>query len=280
MSDSEDSGPLAPPWGPVELEPDRPVGRRIGPRDVWFLFREGEIRLADRPAEGDGRGEPPDAPDDPSAWSRWAVPAPKGQGIRDLRSARVTLRPAVPDRPLIVQPEVPFALLPGAEARVFVRIPLLIRVEAERPTGDAILLRTIPTLELSDTWWGGFVDGDLCYWLPTTARREVTRSLLEPHLLVCPLRMVNESGTDLKVEKLSFRVEHLSLFADPPGFWADESRVRYQGETEGSQIDMTGRPPEEARSATLVSAPPAPVRGLRALTFHRLRHFPGFGWSA
>jgi hypothetical protein len=280
MSDSDDSGPLVPPWGPVELEPNRPVGRRIGPRDIWFLLREGEIRLADRPAEKGAAREPPGAPDDPSVWSRWALPAPAGTGAGDLSSARVVLRPAVPDRPLIVQPEVPFALLPGAEARVFVRIPLLIRVETEGPTGEAILLRTIPTLELSDTWWGGFVEGDLCYWLPTTARREATRSLLEPHLVICPLRMVNESGTDLKVEKLSFRVEHLSLFADAPGFWADESRVRYQGEAEGSQIDMSGRPPDEAPGAALVSAPPVPVRGLRALTFNRLRHFPGFGWSA
>jgi hypothetical protein len=71
----------------------------------------------------------------------------------------VGLRPGLPDRPLIVQPEVPFSLLPGAEARVFVRIPLRIRWRSCRSPAP-ILLRTLPTLELSDTWWGGFVEGE------------------------------------------------------------------------------------------------------------------------
>ncbi len=265
--------PLSPPWGPVALEPGATVARRIGPRDLWFQLRQGEVRLAEARVEP-GTAAPPAAPEDPSAWSRWALPDAR-QG-----PVEITLRPALPDRSLIVQPEVPFALLPGAEARVFVRIPLRIRVEKELPAGESILLRTVSTLELSDTWWGGFIDGELCYWLPTSARREVTPDLLEPHLAICPLVLLNQAGSDLKVEKLSFRVEHLSLFSDGPGFWADESRVRYQGDAEGSRIDMTGHAPDEASEPRLVLAPPVPVRGIRALTFNRILHLSGLGGGA
>jgi hypothetical protein len=265
--------PLSPPWGSFSLEEGSPQVRRVGPRDLWFLLQQGEVRLADAPAEP-GSPEPSaqsGTPEHAVAWTRWALPG------SDRGPVRLSLRPAFPDRALIVQPEVPFALLPRAEARVFVRIPLSIQVELEQPTGESLLLRTIPTIELSDTWWGGFLDGDLCYWLPTSARREVTPELLEPHLAICPLLMVNEAVSDLPVEKLSFRVEHLSLFSDGQGFWADESRVRYQGDDEGSHIDMTGRAPAEASDPKLVLAPPIPARGIRALTFHRLRYLSGLG---
>jgi hypothetical protein len=266
--------PLVAPWGEIQLEVDQPVARRIGPRDLWLHLRQGEIRLAHAKAE-EGTEEPPAPPEEVSAWSRWALPA-RGN---DASPVRVTLRPGLPERPLIVQPEVPFALLPRAQAHVYVRIPLTIRVEVARPTGEAVLLRTLPTLELSDTWWGDFIGGELCSWLTTTARRAVDASLLEPHLAICPLVMVNQSDADLKVEKLAFRVEHLSLFSDPPGFWADESRVRYQGEQEGSQIDMTGEAPKEATDPQRVLAPPVPARGIRALTFNRLLSLPGLGGS-
>jgi hypothetical protein len=264
------ASPLSAPWGAFTLHDGSPQARRIGPRDLWFVLQQGEVRLADAPAEP-GTRESPVPPEEPSAWSRWALPGSHRGPVQ------LSLRPAFPDRSLIVQPEIPFALLPRAEARVFVRIPLSIQVEVEQPTGETLVLRTVPTVELSDTWWGGFIEGDLCYWLPTSARREVTPELLEPHLAICPLLMMNQAASDLAVEKLSFRVEHLSLFSDGPGFWADESRVRYQGDDEGSHIDMTGRAPAEASDPQLVLAPPVPARGIRALTFHRLRHFSGLG---
>ncbi|CAN5760249.1 hypothetical protein BH23GEM11_BH23GEM11_06220 [soil metagenome] len=268
------------PWGVVPLDTGRAVGRRMGPRELWIHKVHGEIRLADRKlAAGNEAPESSGVPEEPEAWSRWALPSPPGKAITGgVPHSTLSLRPSLPDRAVIVQPDVPFSLVPRAEARIFVRIPLTIRVELDLPDDPApVLLKTLPTLELSDTWWGGFLDGELCYWLNTTARREAGPELLEPHLVICPLHLVNQSRSDLKVEKLCFRVEHLSLYADRNGFWADESRVRYQGDTEGSHIDMTGRPPEEAVSPRRILAPPTAARGIRALTFKGLRGFSGMG---
>jgi hypothetical protein len=280
MNSPADAASLSPPWGPVPLPEDTPVSRRIGPREVWFLFRQGEIRVSDGIAAPGLHGDTP-PPTDASVWSRWALP----EAAATADTARVILRPDVPERTLIVQPELPFSLLPRAEARVFVRIPLRIRVHmvldpARGGEAGTVVLRTLPTLELSDTWWGGFLEGEICSWLPTSARRVVGPEHLEPHLAICPLRLVNQSNSDLRVEKLAFRVEHLSLYADRRGFWADESRVRYQGESEGSQIDMSGAPPPEAESPTLIHAPALPARGIRALTFNRLRNLASFGGGA
>src|SRR5690606_19412616 len=84
----------------------------------------------------------------------------------------------------------------------------------------------------------------------------------------------------LGVEKLSFRVAHLSLFADGNHLWADESTVTYLGpDGEGSQVDRTGRPPADAPEARLVTPPRVPPRGggIRARTFARFVPLPGLG---
>lgn len=263
---SDGSHLLPPPWGRLELPVETTLRHRIGPRDHWFAFRDREIQVASAPVP-EGEATPTPEPPEGVEWARWAVP---GEG----RS--VVLRPTLPNRSVVLQPELPFSLLPRAEARIYVRIPLWIRVEMADP--ERSLLSEVPTVDLSDTWWGSFLEGDLCYWLPTHARREMRAELIQPYLAICPLLLVNRSGTDLRVEKLAFRVAHLSLFAHRGGLWADESVVRYQGEAEGSQIEITGKPPPEASGAIRVADPRIPVsRGFTARTFARLLAFPGLG---
>ena len=277
---SPDAHALEAPWGPLPLPEDEIVPRRIGPRELWFQARDGEIWIAhadavspDEARSGGPWTEPP-APEPPDEveWFRWATPAGESE---------LFLRPALPDRTLVLESERTFRLLTRAEARVYVRVPLWIRVELPigqtgGQTGAPLLLEEVPTLAMSDTWWGGFMDGELAYWLPTTARREMLPELHHPHLAVCPLLLSNRSGSDLAVEKLALRAPHLSLFSHRQNLWADEARVTYQGLAEGSQIEVGGRSPEEAPGALLVTPPRTPSqKSFRARTFDRLRALPG-----
>jgi len=266
------------PWGRRTLDPEETTTLRLGTRSLWIRAEDGEIWIAHREAadvEADGAETPVRASPDPDPpegveWSRWATPK---------REREVILQPALPDRTVVLKPERSFKLMNRSQARVFVRVPLWIRVELV-PTagGDPELLAEIPSLVMSDTWWGDFMEGELAYWLPTTARREMRLDLHLPHLAVCPLELVNRSGTDLAVEKLAFRVPHLSLFVHQAHFWADQARVTYQDDVAGSQIELAGRTPEEAEGGALVGEPRTPaLKGFRARTFDRFRHLPGVG---
>lgn len=266
---------LAGPWGRHALPADHSLAIRVGPRELWLRAAEGEIQVAQGDAlapgtavrPGDQRPEPPEEVE----WSRWATP----QG-----ETEVDLRPALPDRTVVLKPERAFRLLPRAEARVYVRVPLWVRIELPPASGgDPLLLDEIPSLAMSDTWWGDFMEGELTYWLPTTARRRMRPELQLPHLAACSLQLVNRSSEDLRVEKLSFRVAHLSLFVDDAGrLWGEETRVTYRGEAETSQVEMSGSAPAEAAGAIRVVPPRSPiVKGFRARTFDRLRVLPGMG---
>lgn len=199
---------------------------------------------------------------DAESWIRWALPAGR----------EVELRASLPDRPVVVSPEQPFFLPPAGRARVFVRIPLFVRVQLPRGDGGGETLEKFPTVVLSDTWWGTFTEGEVAYWLGTHARREMGPSLHEPHLAICPFVLINDSEQALPVERFAVRVAYLTLFGHGPAVWTDEVQVRYRGADEGSEIRYTGRIPADAgdverMAASRESAP----RGLHARTFGRLR---------
>lgn len=264
-----EGGPFR-PWGDHDLVPGDDHVIRIGPLHLGIRFTGDELWLAHAEDEGTEDGAPTgEMPVDASDldWNRWAVP----DGTSTLR-----LSPAFPDRPIVARPEHAFHLVRGAKVRIYVRVPLWVRVELAEP--EAVTLAEVPARTLSDTWFGDPMAGELMYYLPTTARREVRREHFQPHLVVCPLQMSNTSTGDLDVEKISLRVAHLSVFGREGELWADETRVRYRSAEEGSDIEISGSPPAEARDARLVTGPREPtVRGFRARTFARIRGLSGLG---
>lgn len=255
-------GERAPPRSDAQERVD------VGPLTLWLRSVHNEIWVAHR-HQGE-RGEAPDEQPDDVDWSRWALVD---------RPHRLRLRPVFPDRPLVVKPEHPFTLLRRAEARLYVRIPVWVCLEVvEEGRRKPTVLTEIPTEPLSDTWWGDFLDGELAYWLSTKGRRVVTPDLFRPHLVMATLQLSNRSEDDLAVEKLALRVEHLSIYLKDSRLWAEEVKVHYHGEEEGSEIHMDDEPPVEAEGAVELSPARAQARSLRARTFARLRAWSG--WSA
>jgi len=263
---NSDADPLADPWGSHSLPGDECATIRIGPSTLRVRSPDGEIWLAHVPGDGTrGTRTPEAATDAGEEWVRWPVPGDAGS---------LHLSPVFCDRPVVVEPEQTFRLLPRTEARIFVRVPLLVRVRI--PNAGGTTLTELPSMLLSDTWWGTLTEGEACYWLPTTARRRVDPGVFEPHLAVCPLQLLNRSDEELQVERIALRVPHLSVFVSDGDLWADETRVRYRGADEESHIQITGVAPGEAPGATRVTGPRAPLsRGLRARSFARLKGLSG-----
>lgn len=245
------------PWRTREIPTGETSTLPIGPLTLRLRRQGEELWIGTRPSPD---AEAPERTLPESGWTRWALPSGQETAIH--------LSPGLPDRLLVVKPQVPFHLAPGADARVYVRVPIWVQLRLGDRGGP--LLGEFPTLLMSDTWWGDMVDGSLGYWLETSARRSLTRDLLEPHLAVCAMDLSNRSKEPLPVEKIALRVIHLSVFGADEGLWCEEVRVRYQGGDE-SHVEMTGKSPMEADHAVLLTPPRIPAdRGLRARTFARL----------
>ncbi|UCC26396.1 MAG: hypothetical protein JSU98_04685 [Gemmatimonadales bacterium] len=239
-------------WGTHTVPDDREASLALGPLELRFTRSAGEIHLTHW---RQGEGQEP-------RRGRW-VPGPGWDG-------RIALTPAHPDRPVIVKPEDEFWLLKGAEARIYVRIPLVVRVEALGAARSTVV--SLSTKVLSDTWWGSREDGELCYFLDTKARRSMEEQGFLEHLCVCPLQLKNLSPDDLLVTRIALRPKHLSVFRDGNRLWSELTSVRYRGEEVGSELDVASEPPEEATAPERLSAAEIPMaRGFTARTFARLR---------
>lgn len=251
-------------WTSHPVFPGQSTALEVGPLTLRFRRERDELWLGSAPTPGavaPARALPE------SAWTRWALP-------QDAPHA-VHLAPTLPDRLLVVKPQPVFRLAPGADVRVYVRVPVWVQIRLG--DGGGPLVAEVPTVLMSDTWWGDMESGSLGYWLDTTARRTLSSELLEPHLAVCTMELTNQAREPLPVEKIALRVVHLSVFGSPEGLWCEEVRVRYSGDDESS-LEMTGLPPREAEGAGLLSAPRVPAdRGLRARTFAALKGLPGLG---
>lgn len=249
-------------WGDLELENNKIISRDIGPLRIWFRQVMNEIWIATQYEASDANQQNPDLLN----WTRWT-----SQNV----NFHIKLVPVVPDKPIIISPEYPFRVVKNADARVFTRIPLWVRVVMIGNKEQ--ILTEIPTVILSKTWFGDPVEGELCYWISTSARRTIEESQVTNYLCICTLNIYNRSDGDLQVEKICFRAERLTLFKKESQVWSDETEITYRGDQQHSDIVMTGKAPSEAKSSGKIAKPRnALKKSIATRTFQKLRVFPLF----
>lgn len=254
-------------WGEYQLSSRRIYHWSIGDLLVWCRRTSQEVQLAYLTKSSNDHQPESEQPPEDISWSRFA-----------LKKEHPTIRiaPLFPDRPVVVKPETFFKLNQGIQARIYVRVPIWLKIELT--TRKPMTLDEIPTVILSNTWFGSFIEGELCYWVSSGARREIEPDPQRNYLAICPIQMANKSEIDLSIEKICLRVANLSLFFDGTQLWADETKVIYKGEQATSQIEYSGKPPIEAATAELIAPPRNPAKkGLVAQTFASLKDLPGIG---
>ncbi len=106
-------------WKPHAIKPDETLDLSLGSLHLWIhrgtqewhIAHETEPKSEDRCSVAIS-----DAPFDPErVWTRW---------ILDGHIESIHLKPQLPDRPLIVRPEMPMCLMPKQSVQFFVGIPI------------------------------------------------------------------------------------------------------------------------------------------------------------
>jgi hypothetical protein len=253
-------------WQEKAIVPETIINWHFGPLIIWCKSISDEIRIAYNRIEKSNKRKKVEPPDE-TEWSRFTV---------KQSFEKIHLLPVFPDRPVVLQTESPFKLTKGASTKIYIRVPLWIKVGL---IGTAtVSLMEIPSIILSNTWFGDFFEGQLCYWISTAARRILKKDKKQPYLAICPIELINRADKDLSVEKICLRVSGLSLFFDGEYLWADETKVVYKGGEKGSQITSSGKVPSESDSAELLSSPRQPAKkSFAAKTFSSFKDLPGLG---
>jgi len=180
-------------------------------------------------------------------------PAPEGTSWRRIGSLdnlpELAVKPAFPNRPIVVRPEVPYTLLPGEKVHFFVGVPIWISLVSP----DNLPLVTEPIQVLSNTWFGSPTDGELCYAMRTLARREGESLDFGAWRVVCPVRVRNQTKEKLLFERLCLRVQYLDIYLEPDkGLWANESSVIVRGDEAWSRIAYASSAPAYLKQPKLL----------------------------
>ncbi|MDD3519510.1 MAG: hypothetical protein PHQ14_14270 [Chromatiales bacterium] len=234
-------------WEPVDLAVGQILRCTIGPLVLTLGRGEGDWRLAwDRQAQGDDARtllrEVTDGPFPGEQFERF---------ISHRDGGTVRLEPRLADRPLVVRPRQPTFLPGGEETTFFISSPLWIAIEI-----GGRVLREIPVLELSDTWFGPSTrEGEICYAMPTYARVALGDVPLRHHRAVTPVRIHNRANEPLPIEKLSLPVPVLAIHGCEDGqLWTQGVSLERKVEGDMAELRVDAGPPREAREPRLLSA--------------------------
>lgn len=232
-------------WKTYPVDDDgTPLHLHIDTLHLWIKKNNGEFWVAHQYASDDN---PDPQLDNKTEWERWA---PKGD------ESEIQLRPVFPNLPVIVSSEYPLKLVPGAKIQVYCRVPAWMELSLAK---SQYVLQEIPITKLSRTWFGTTLEGELCYWLTSKARRSLEQIESKPYLVNCPIQITNRSHTELNFERFCYRVERLGIYLLNEDLWADETKIVYQGEEQHSDVSMSGKLPAKMGKGELISKPRNPV---------------------
>ncbi|MCH8475997.1 MAG: DUF432 domain-containing protein [Opitutales bacterium] len=153
----------------------------------------------------------------------------------------VSLIPAFPDRSLVVRPKSPLQLPPKNKVTFYVSIPLWVRLQFGEKT--PVTVENLPTVILSNTWFGLPTEGELCYALKTSAVRDLSLAQKGDHRAICPLTVKNESEEVFPITKLSLPTNYLGLYQGTTRWWTNPMEILHLGPNRPGTLRPLNTPP-------------------------------------
>lgn len=198
-------------------------------------------------------------------WKRWAS-GEEGLAVR--------LSPRMPDRPVVVKPEMTVRIPAGHRATFFVSLPIFVRVSA----GDVrpIPLLEIPTVILSNSWFGDVTSGELCYALKTRATRELHLSGVRNDRAICAVHVSNSTPAEIELQRICIHVEHLRIYQGEQRLYTNAVNATYRGDDQNSQLEYSRAIPDLEPNCRLIQTERVPVeKGFARRTFQAIRSWTG-----
>jgi hypothetical protein len=237
-------------WGLAKtLDSGKGYRAQIGPLVLWFRRNSDEIHIAAERTDSEtfesgaiSFSAADDSPTKMLDWKRW---------VTGEKSDTISILPVMPDRPVVVRPEVPVKIPQGREALFFVSIPVWVKIVVI-DTEEVVLCQE-PSIKLSNIWFGSHISGELCYSLRTTARREIVDTVSKPHRAVCPVRILNTTKSQLDIDRFCVDAGYMDIYNGTKRLWTNEVHISFKGEDDANEIEYIETPPDFEDVGEIVS---------------------------
>ena len=249
-------------WSVRRIGENRVTLARLGPLRLWLARAEMEWAFAFEYGDPSSIMDLAQVPEDV---------VPEGLTWKNIifqeAPREYALQASLPDRPVVVKPAYPVSIPAGEAGSFYVLIPVFIRIALQAGRKE-ILLGSVPSRALSDTWFGTPTEGTLCYSLPLPAERDLESMEPLPHHVVCPLEVQNRSDEDLVFEKLCLRPRYVGLYSGNSHLWSSLVRIHHEGLFKSTTIRYAaGVPDREPNLLEILKPEKREDKGLQRLTF-------------
>lgn len=208
-------------------------------------------------------------------------PFPELNPLADAPTVRFAILPTstvsfcvrAADRPMVVRPEHPLVLVPGATAEIFVSLPVWMGVAV-----DGIPVFERPSRAARSTWFGATPQaGELAYASRTSARVDSNSLLNDTSRAITPIRLENSPSDHWPIERLKVPTRFLPLYAcsGAGGLWTPTITIRNAANDADVDVAIDRNPPAVAGVGTWVA--PARETGTPRLS---LRALGGLVWMS
>jgi hypothetical protein len=168
--------------------------------------------------------------------------------------AKLSVSPALADRPVVARPANALSIPPGIAVRLYVSSPLWFSAEVH---AHAVTLLDAPIFRPSDLWFGpNTLEGRLCYSSLTHAHIDAANLPHRQHRAITPVVVRNDDTEIFHLERISLPVPYLSVFASESGeIWTDEVTLVCGRGGETASLDISGKMPKEAGKGSRLRKP-------------------------
>ncbi len=243
-------------WDEHSIERDKCSKITIGTLKIWVTIVDDEIHI------GTQKKLRNQTVNSSQALFERNQPLPKGlewtRYIADKNSSKLTFKPAMPDRAVVVRPAQPLKLPPGRKAVFYVGVPIAVRIEA--PELNGTVLAEIPTAELSNIWFGDPLAGQLCYSLTSKASRQFIDLQKTPNIAVCPVTVGNKSKEMIDIERICVQTQHLAIYEADEMMWTSDIKIEFQSADYTGSVIYSSLPAELKEKAKLLTPAKVPKR--------------------
>lgn len=255
-------------WGQFPLEVNKLMKIKIADLTLYLMLLKKDIKIAYVYTNDKTSSYIIKKTNEPLDWKRWPL---KGE------LTNIKISPALPDRPLLVKSESALNLPVNFESLVYIRFPVSIKITTIYKNKSEDLIE-LPTVKLSNTWFGSFKEGEVCYSLSSGIRTEIEPDSKRPFMAICPFTLKNKADEHLEIDRICLRSDYLSLFQDETQLWTDELAITYKGKHEISQVLFSGKKPVSAGKCIMVTEPRTVLKkSLNASSFSTIKDLAGAG---
>ena len=230
-------------WGTYDLSDKGSLQKQIGPllievkqlKNEWCIYYEQQNELLD--AIEENQPEVIDFSFDEDMF--------KERYVLDEFPPKVTLIPALADRPFVTRPSTPFYIPSRQSVVIYVSTPLWVKIGVGE---EDFQLTEIPTIRPSDSWFGpNTIRGELCYASRTKARLSVDELPKRYHRAITPIEIINKDDSHLLLEKINLPVPYLHLYEIAGKYlWTQGVRMVRKEEDEPALLEILKGPPSQA----------------------------------